>query len=170
MTGSKSTLMTVAALTTILVTAASARAQTISKVALQDLSFITGKWQGTLGSTMIEEHWTAPAGDNMLGMFRMVRDGKASLYELNVIEQTAEGPVLRLKHFRPGLVPREEKVEEVTFTLVDCAKDKATFEAMDKHLKLSFQRVSANELTISLDRAAPGGKRSTTDFKFKLTQ
>jgi uncharacterized protein DUF6265 len=147
-----------------------ARADDLSKVTVQDLSFMAGKWLGQEGGFDLEEHWSTPAGNNLIGMMRMARDGKASMYELCVIEQTATGPVLRIRHFRAAMVPREEKPEEITFTLVDFAKDKATFEAQDKHLKISYHRLSANELTISLDRAGPDGKRSVVDFRYKLAK
>jgi Domain of unknown function (DUF6265) len=148
----------------------SADSDEVNKVTLKDLSFMTGKWQGKLGDSTIEEYWSFPSGDNMIGMFRMIKDGRASLYELCVIEQTAGGPVLRLRHFRAGLIPREEKEEEVTLALVGFVKDKATFETMDKHLKIIFHRVSPAQLNISLDRVEKEGKRSTTDFKYTLTK
>jgi Domain of unknown function (DUF6265) len=154
----------------VLSISARADADEVNKVTLKDLSFITGKWQGKMGGSTIEEYWSFPSGDNMIGMFRMIKDGRASLYELCVIEQTAGGPVLRLKQFRAGLIPREEKEEEVTLALIGFVKDKATFEAMDKHLKLIFHRVSPEQLNISLDRVGKDGKRSTTDFKYTLTK
>ena len=154
----------------VLLSSISVKADDLSKVTVQDLSFMAGKWMGQEGGFDIEEHWTTPANNNMIGMMRMAKDGKASMYELCVIEQTATGPVLRIRHFRAAMVPREEKPEEITFTLVDFAKDKATFEAQDKHLKIVYHRLSANELTISLDRAGQDGKRSVVDFRYKLAK
>ncbi len=154
-------------LSMVLLSSNSVSADDLSKVTLQDLSFVTGKWLAQEGGFDIEEHWTTPAGNNMIGMMRMAKDGKASMYELCVIEQTATGPVLRIRHFRAAMVPREEKPEEITFALVDLAKDKATFEAQDKHLKIIYHRLSVNELTISLDRAGQDGKRSVVDFRYK---
>lgn len=146
------------------------RADDLSKVTIHDLSFMAGKWLGQEGGFELEEHWSTPAGNNLIGMMRMAKDGQASMYELCVIEQTAAGPILRIRHFRAAMVPRDEKPEEITFSLVELAKDKATFEAQDKHLKLIYHRLSANELTISLERAGPDGKRSLVDFRYKLAK
>jgi Domain of unknown function (DUF6265) len=48
---------------------------------------------------MGEEHWGTASVDSLMGTFRFVRDGKGRFYELMLIEQTADRPGLRLKHF-----------------------------------------------------------------------
>jgi hypothetical protein len=40
---------------------------------------------------VIDEHWSEPAGDNMIGMYRHIRNGKVETYEFLSIEIVAEG-------------------------------------------------------------------------------
>ena len=78
-----------------------------------DLGWIAGAWQGKLGVASIDEVWTAPLDGNMTGMFRMMRSGRVGMYELMSIEDSANGPVLRLRHFNAKLDARDAKGERV---------------------------------------------------------
>src|SRR5512134_3551134 len=98
---------------------------------LADLAFITGHWSGELDGGTTDEHWSAPSGDNMMGVFRYVKNGKAVFYEMLLVEMTATGPVLRLKHFNPGLIGWEEKDQAYSYPLVELEKNKAVFERPD---------------------------------------
>ncbi|HKX28451.1 MAG TPA: DUF6265 family protein [Blastocatellia bacterium] len=142
--------------------------EALKQTTLQDLAFISGRWQAAGDNFLNEEHWSAPAGQSLIGMARMMKDGQTRLYELCVIEQTADGPVLRIRHFRAGMVSLEERPEQVTFQLLDFAKDRAVFEAQDKHARLIYHRTSPQELVVTLDRAGKDERRSTTDFKYRL--
>jgi hypothetical protein len=159
-----------AVLVSVTMLCAAAYGDDLSKVSLADLSFISGKWQGSIGTSTIEEHWMAPSGDNMLGMYRIMKDGKGTMYELCIIEQTPNGPVLKIKHFNPGLVGWEDKTESATFGLIAFEKNKATFEILDKQSKLIFHRASAGELIVTLDKAGKDGKRPASVFKYTLMQ
>jgi hypothetical protein len=88
-----------------------------AKIALSNLTFISGRWQGNMEGGIAEEQWSVPAGDSMMGMFRHVKGGKAVFYELMLIEQSPDGPVLKLKHFNPGLIGWEEKAEVLQFSV-----------------------------------------------------
>src|SRR5512132_4174691 len=67
---------------------------TPAKVTLGDLSFITGLWRAECGGGLGEEHWSAAAGDSMVGTFRFVKDDSAHFYEFMLIEETPKGLVL----------------------------------------------------------------------------
>ncbi|HEU4388103.1 MAG TPA: DUF6265 family protein [Blastocatellia bacterium] len=138
----------------------------VSKVTLSDLSFISGRGTGDLGGGVIDEQWSLPAGDSMMGMFRYVKDGKAVFYEFLLIEQTQDGPVLRLKHFNPGLIGREEKAEVYSYPLVEYNENRAVFERPDKLTRLTFHRKSADSLSVVLDQTRDG-KLTSTEFVYK---
>lgn len=133
---------------------------------LQDLSFISGTWEGTLGGVIIEEHWSRPRGDSMMGMFRILSGGKTTLYEFLAIESTPEGIVLRFKHFTPGpgLVSREKQGEAVTLPLVSCAGRVATFSGSNegKPLSLVFTRTEDDRLSVDLHKETDGVKNVTS--------
>jgi hypothetical protein len=137
-------------------------------VSLADLSsVITGSWGADWAGGFGEEQWSAPSGDSMVGTFRFVKDGKARFYELMLIEQTAEGPVLRLKHFNPGLIGWEEKAQVYSYPLVEYRQGLAAFERPDKQTRLTFRRTSTDTLSVVLDQTKDG-KQTSDEFKFRL--
>jgi hypothetical protein len=138
------------------------------KATLADVAFIAGKGTGSLGGGVIEEHWSTPAGDSMMGMFRYTRGDRAVFYEFMLIEQTATGPVLRLKHFNPGLIGWEEKAEVFSYPLVDVKPRRAVFERPDKQTSLTFDGTSGRQLAVTLDQVKDG-KRSSQTFVYEHT-
>lgn len=114
----------------------------LSRVALADLSFITGLWRADWQGGLGEEHWSASSGDSMVGTFRFVKEGKARFYEFMLIEQAPEGPVLKLKHFNPGLIGWEEKAQVYSYPLIQYRPNTAVFERGDKKSRLTFHRTS----------------------------
>ena len=140
-------------------TAPSAAAQgraPLRTATLADVAFIAGQWEGTLEGGATEEWWTAPAGDNMMGSFRYVKDGKGVFYELLLIEQTPEGPVLRLLHFGPRLVGWEEKGGAYHYPLVELAPGRAVFERPDGQTRLVFHRTGPRAMTVTLEQVKEG--------------
>ena len=142
---------------------------TPSKVTLGDLSFISGLWQAEWAGGLGEEHWSTSAGDSMVGTFRFVKDGKARFYEFMLIEQTPDGPVLRLKHFNPGLIGWEEKAQVYSYPLIEYRQTFAVFERGDKKSRLTFHRTSTDALSVRLEQTTDD-KRSSEEFKFRLSK
>jgi hypothetical protein len=140
-----------------------------SKVTLSDLGFISGLWQAEWAGGLGEEHWSSSSGDSMVGTFRFVKDGKARFYEFMLIEQTADGPVLRLKHFNPGLIGWEEKAQVYSYPLIEYRQTVAIFERGDKKSRLTFNRTSKETLSVLLEQTADE-KKSSEEFKFRLAK
>jgi hypothetical protein len=138
-----------------------------SKVALADLSFIVGSWGADWSGGFGEEHWSTASGDSMVGTFRFVKEGKARFYEMMLIEQTPEGPVLRLKHFNPGLIGWEEKAQVYSYPLIEHRQGLAVFERPDKQTRMTFRRTSNDSLSVLLEQTKDG-KQTSEEFKFKL--
>lgn len=132
---------------------------------LDDLAFIAGAWKGELGGGVIEEHWSAPEGNNMMGMFRYVKDGQVTFYEMQTIEQE-EGqlPILRIKHYHPGLRGWEEKDESVTFTLREVEGQRAVFDEDDSSTQLIYQ-LADGRFSIELVKNQ-AGKPTSQRFEF----
>ena len=76
---------------------------------LPTLAWIAGHWIDDADGDLSEEVWTAPAGDSMIGMWRYAAKGRLAVQELLSIADHGDGPVLRLRHFDPKMVAREEK-------------------------------------------------------------
>ncbi len=133
-----------------------------AKVTLEDLSFICGHNRGERQGSIIDEHWSEVGGDTMIGMYREIRNGKAQMYEFLTIEQTAEGPVLRLRHFDPGLVGWEEKAQAASYPLVLWRPNEAVFEKPDKSVRLAFRSTSKETLEVTLEQK--GKKKDVFEY------
>lgn len=98
---------------------------------LADFAWLAGHWKGTgFGGAQLEEFWTAPDGASMCGVFRLMRDGRAQVYEIFALVAAGDTVELRLKHFNAELKGWEQKDEFVTFKLVRVAPGEAHFEGL----------------------------------------
>lgn len=125
----------------------SANAQTKTG-SLNDIAFLEGRWRGTYNGGPINGSWTAPEGDNIVGYLRMMKDGKATLYEIFAFEQTEKGPVAHVKHFKPGLISLEEKEVSDTYNFIESTKNTALFEKNDASVRIIYELRSKNQLVI----------------------
>lgn len=133
----------------IVLTGFSANAQTAATTgSLKDINFLDGRWKGNYNGGTIEASWTAPEGDNIVGFIRMVKDGKATLYELFAFEQTEKGPVAHVKHFKPGMISLEEKEVSDTYNFIEAKKNQALFEKDDITVRIIYERRTQNQLVI----------------------
>ena len=120
---------------------------------VEDMAWMTGHWMGeALGGTA-EEIWSPPRGGAMMGMFRLVKDGRTAFYELMTIVPEDGSLVLRLKHFNADLTGWEEKEKTVDFPLVAVMDGGFHFEG------LSFRPDGEDHLRVHL---AMHGKDGTT--------
>jgi hypothetical protein len=135
-----------------------------SGVRLADVSWISGRWLDDRHGNYSEEIWSGPAGGAMVGMWRLVTRGRVQLYELLSLSEEAGGVTLRLRHFDPQLLAREEKDRPVTLRLTRLEGARATFEGegTDGPLRLTYHRTGARTLAVTLERA---GTRQ--EFRFE---
>lgn len=66
---------------------------------LESLAFLKGTWSGTMEGDRVEETWSAPHGDSIIGMFRWQAGGKTTMWEMLSIKEESGKAVLRLRHF-----------------------------------------------------------------------
>lgn len=132
-----------------------------------DVAFLTGKWVGEAGGALIEEWWMAPQGGALLGVFRVVADGKPVLYEVLVAEDAPGGPRLRLKHFGPDLAGREEKGAAEPWRLVSLEGKKAVWEQPGTLTRLSYERAAPDRLVAVLLKTKDG-KPTREEFAYRL--
>ena len=60
------------------------------KPTIADLAWLAGSWIGTSQGTEMEEHWTAPKGNSMIGLHRDVGKGRTLVFEFLRIEQQGD--------------------------------------------------------------------------------
>lgn len=125
-------------------------------VSIDDASWLTGRWVGEgLGGEM-EEVWSPPVDGQMVGHFRLVRNGAPVFYEIMLLDVAEEGLRMRVKHFNPDFVGWEDKGEWVTFEPRAVSETELTFQS------LVIRRTSADSLTMVLRIRYPDGVRDET--------
>ena len=96
------------------------RAAEPAKATLNDLAWMAGSWSGSARGIEMEEHWTAPKGDSMIGIHRDVGKGKTMSFEFLRIEQQGDQIVyLSMPNGRSPATP---------FPLKDASANRVVFE------------------------------------------
>jgi hypothetical protein len=95
---------------------------------IKDLSWMQGSWRAEAFDGICEEIWSAPEGHAMMGMFRLIKDGDITFYELMIIREVDKSLVLQLKHFNKDLTGWEEKGKTVDFPMVKMMDNKVVFD------------------------------------------
>lgn len=135
--------------------------QTSPKANIEDVAWIAGDWYGEAFGGQIEEIWRAPAGNAMMGMFRLIQKDQVGFYEMLIIKETDTSLSYILKHFNADLTGWEEKNETVSFNLVALEENIAFFDG------ITFQRMD-DALTIYLASENKQGGFDELVFKYKL--
>jgi hypothetical protein len=68
-----------------------------------------------------EEAWLAPLAGNMTSVYRAMRDGRVSFFQIVTLVEAGQSLAVRLKHFAPDLRGWEPKDKSVDFNLVRTA-------------------------------------------------
>jgi len=105
---------------------------------LAELGFMAGCWEGTFqaerGSGTIEEHYTAPSDNLMLGTTRYILEGRTVMWEFSKLEES-DGEVV-LTPF-----PRGERSEH-DFKITSSSEYEVLFEAPEHDFpkRISYRR------------------------------
>lgn len=104
-----------------------------TKPSLDNLSWLSGCWEGRQGEALIEEHWSKPEGQSMLGFSRTIRNEKTVSYEFLQIREDAGGLTY---------LPQPQGGERVAFKLNKFDQVKYTFEnaAHDFPQRIIYER------------------------------
>lgn len=127
-----------------------------AKGSLADVAFMEGRWRGTFNGGPIEAAWIAPVGDNLTGFMRMMKDNKVTMYEMLIFEQTEQGPVVLVKHFKPGLIGQEEKDKPDRYKFIEASKGKALFEKEDGSIRIIYEKRGNAQLAIQRGQPKDG--------------
>jgi hypothetical protein len=119
---------------------------------------MAGAWQQRMPTGFIDEHWTPPAGNSMLGMSRLVSNGQTAFFEYLRIEARPDG-LYFIAHpkARPG----------VEFKLARCAEGEVLFEnpQNDHPQRILYRRAPGGGLTARIE-GEEGGKPVAQDFVY----
>lgn len=109
---------------------------------LDVVAWIAGHWRGEAFGGTVEEVWSTPLGDSMMGAFKLVIENTVQFYELETIMSVDDTLVFRLKHFSGNLTSWEEKDEFIDFRLVKVTENKVFFNG------LTLERIDENTMNI----------------------
>jgi hypothetical protein len=142
------------------------------KLRVSDLAWLSGKWTGKQGTTTFEETWSVPAAGSMLGTFRWMVNDKSSFFEFLLLEEDAEGVVLRFKHFSPGFRPWEKEgpnelraSQPVEGRLVFTNTRKGGSPA-----RMIYERSKDDSLKVTIESMGRSGKPETLGLDFRRSR
>ncbi len=126
---------------------------------------LQGNWQGKIGDDIVDEYWSIPLADTIMGMFRWIKDGKVSFYEMVVIDNVDGIIKLKIKHFNSDLTGWEEKSDFVYYVLLDMTDSEIIFGSDDPNEKgrIIYKRPSETKLIAVLEMSKSG---QTLEFEF----
>jgi hypothetical protein len=136
----------VLAAATVLIAPATLAAQSSAAPTLDDLAFMAGCWRGEFANgAALEEVYTAPSANLILGLSRFLRGGRAVQYEFSRI--TADSTGIMLLPF-PGGEPSEH-----AFRLTVLKDGSATFEAPEHDFpkRIRYAAGTDGSLTARID-------------------
>ncbi len=133
--------------------ACAAQAQTQPAATIEDASWLAGRWVGEGLGGQIEETWAPPSGGQMVGYFRLIRNGAPAFYEIMLMDVVEGGVRMRVKHFNPDFVGWEEKDGWHSFEPVSATPEALSFSG------LVLRRVRPDELEIRLNIRYDTGPR-----------
>ncbi|MFX0151711.1 MAG: DUF6265 family protein [Candidatus Hodarchaeota archaeon] len=119
---------------------------------------LIGNWYGKIGDDIVEESWSTPAANSIMGMFRWIKDAKIYFYEFIVIDKTEEKIKLKIKHFNSDFTGWEEKADFVYYVLKEVTDSKIIFGSDDPSEKgrIIYERPDENTLIAVLEMAQTG--------------
>ena len=128
---------------------------------IADMGWLTGTWRGTGLGGESEEVWSEPRNGIMMGMYRMLKDGKPIFYELLTLSETDGTLMIRLKHFNANFVGWEEKDKTVDFPFIRKDGKRIYFDGM------TFELVGNDDVNVYLAIGGKDGSVKEEIFKYK---
>jgi len=121
---------------------------------LETLRFMTGCWRGPAGGgATLEEYYTAPAANLMLGVSRYLREGKVTDYEFTSIEQRDSDLVIT--PWPKGQPPASFRLRRLGDKEVVWANPEHDFPQV-----ISYRRVAPDSLVARIEGPGPQGTRA----------
>lgn len=127
---------------------------------IEKLNFLQGNWISEKWGGTIEEYWSAPNGNTIIGMFRFIKDGELQFTEHFLVIEEGDKLTLKLRHFNPDFTGWEDQNTFVEFPSVKIDEKLAKFEG------ISYELIEASKLKILLEMEE-NGKIEHEEFIFE---
>jgi hypothetical protein len=140
-------------------------AATISPAAAQErdltlFAWLAGTWESTGGTRAVEEHWTTPTANQMIGMSRTVAGGRTVEFEFLRIEKQGADLVY---------VPQPAGRPPVSFTLASSDGGRFVFRntsGEDRVSTIEYRRDGDDGLIARVE-GAQNGKPFALEYRYK---
>ncbi len=135
---------------------------------ISKLSWIAGTWVANQDGDYLEEMWSEPVGDTMMGVFRWVKGGKIWLNEIVTITDDSEGLVFRLRHFDRKMTAWEDKDKPFYYPVKHMGRNEIVFEnpERDHPRSMTYRRVG-DTLYVILQGYKDGKESGSNEFVFQ---
>ena len=130
-----------------------------AKASLEDLSWLSGCWEGRQGSAILEEIWSKPAGGTMLGLGRTVKENRTVSFEFMQFREEKETLVF---------LPQPQGGPRVSFPLKDSFGGRLTFENKEHDFpqRVIYERKSPGLLLAAIE-GTQQGKVQREEFQMR---
>ncbi len=136
---------------------------------LADAAWLAGGWKSDqAGKMVMEESWQAPENGSMVGCFRMTGRGQPALYELLLLEEQADGVWMRLRHYGPQMVDRDEK--PIRLKLAEASDKRLLFTNPDngKPKRIVYERENQSPVVVTIETERDGKPTKLTLKLFRV--
>lgn len=139
---------------------------------LAKVAWIAGSWTATMEGDYLDEFWSPPHGDSMIGMFRWTKKDRLWMSEKLSIVTEGDDIVLRVKHFDRSMVGWEDKDKAITLPLASQNDSESVFETVDQSgttteaVRLTYRRTGADTMDIILETKKQD-KQRRLEFHFQ---
>ena len=125
------------------------------RATLADLAFMTGCWRGASGpGTTIEEYYTPPSDNLILGVSRYTKGTKVVDYEFSIIRAQGDSDLILTPHPK-GQAAADFHMSGLEPGAVEWSNPKHDFPQ-----KISYRRLGSDSLSARIEGPGPQGTRS----------
>ena len=121
---------------------------------VENLSWLTGSWDGQMGPAILEENWALPRAGTIASLVRSTGPDGTGMTEMVYIEEANGTLDLYIQQWDLGFKPRTPDAQHMTMT--DMTENSVTFRAVSEGglVQLKYSRPSEDAFQIEVRTAA----------------
>jgi hypothetical protein len=127
---------------------------------LRAFAWLAGVWEMQRDGRVVEEHWSTPSANALIGMSRTVKDGRTTEFEFLRIEKRGEDCFY---------VPQPNGRPPVSFKLISSSLERFVFEntsGEDRVSRIEYRRMADDALAARVE-GAQDGKPFVLEYLYK---